>query len=783
MSSSRVRNALALPVGVALALSILTPQTATAVETSETAYIIQVPEGQQTELLDTLSQLGVSPEYVYDNALNGVAVSLTPSELSAVSSEIPGDVVVPDLPVELMTAQAPAPWNLAMIDSTSRPADSAFVYPDSAGAGVRVYVIDTGIVATNPQLAGRVLPGVSYVSGDSSTSDCNGHGTHVAGTIASSSFGVAKAANVVPIRVFNCNGTGATVSKILDGIDWAIANKPAGTVGVINMSLGVRCSTYCANYPLSTAVQKAVDANFVVAVSAGNSGTDACSFAPAVAPSALTIGAINQFGQEASWSNFGSCVDFYAPGVDIVSLNYGDSSGTAQMSGTSMSSPHVAGAAALYIAANPGVSSTSVALAIKNGATASGFAPATGHAGSPNSQLNISNFIANATVGVAPSAPTGLTAKAASTSAIDLSWQPASSFVSVTDYIVSYRPAGSSTWLRTTSTPSPTTSERVVGLTRDAPYEFRVTAKTDVEGPATTTVKARTLSGIPAKPSTPTASSLQSTTTTLSWPTVSGNGSTVTDYESAYRLVGTSTWTLVADPVSISPVTVITGLSPAKTYEFRVRGKTVVGVGPWSNSMVVSTPSGIPGAVTSVSTTSLTPTSLAVIWSAASTNGAPVQDYVIEYRKSNEVSWQTWNDVVSPQLSSTITGLTPGTSYVIRVSAKSQFGVGPSSLSPSSITVTGKPLKVASLSAVTSLSSVVLKWTAASANGSPVTDYVIDYRPASVSSWTRFSDAVSLATSAKVTGLAPNVTYYFRVMAVSAFGTSTGLVTSVRTLP
>jgi subtilisin family serine protease len=780
-SSGRALNTLALVTGVAIVVSFITPQSATALEATETSYIIQVPEGQQTELLDTLSQLGVSPDFVYANALTGVAVSLNPSELSTVSSLVSGDIVVPDLPVELMTAQAPAPWNLAMLDSATRPADAAFVYPNSAGAGVRVYVIDTGVAANNPQLAGRILSGTSYVDGDTSTGDCNGHGTHVTGTIASSAYGVAKSAYIVPIRVFDCNGTGGTVSKILDGIDWAIANKPVGTVGVINMSLGVRCSTYCSTLFVN-AVQKAVDSNFVVVVSAGNSGTDACTFAPAAAPTALTVGAIDQYDQESSWSNFGSCVDLYAPGVNVVSLNYADSSGAATMSGTSMSSPHVAGAAALYIAANPGISATSVALAIKSGASTRGFSHVASHVGSPNAQLNISNMNANATVGVAPSAPTRLTAKASSMTAIDLNWQPASSYTALTDYIVSYRPVGNTTWVSQTSTPSLATTERVGGLLRDTSYEFRVLAKTDVEGPASTIVLARTMSGIPSKPSLPTSSGVASTTLSLSWATVSGDGLPVTDYDLTYRLSGTGPWVTFVDGVSATSSSLVTGLSPAKSYEFRVRGKTTLGIGPWSNSLVVSTLSGVPSAVQNVSASSISPTSLAIVWSAAVVNGSPVQDYIVEFKRSNDVSWQTWNDGVSPLLSTTITGLTPGTSYSVRVSAKSQFGTGPSSLAPASITTTGRPIKVASLTVQQATSSATLSWAAASANGSPVTDYFIDYRPANVTSWSRFPDGVSVSTRATVTGLTPNVTYYFRVIAVSAFGTSTGTVTTVRTL-
>jgi hypothetical protein len=366
---------------------------------------------------------------------------------------------------------------------------------------------------------------------------------------------------------------------------------------------------------------------------------------------------------------------------------------------------------------------------------------------------------------------------------VDLTWQPANSYVALTDYIVSYRPTGGSAWVSLTSTPSTTTSERVSGLLRDTSYEFRVSAKTDVEGPASASVLARTMSGIPAKPTMPTANAVASTSMSLSWVTVSGNGSPLTDYDITYRLSNTTPWVTLADGVSVTPVSFVTALSPAKSYEFRVRGKTAVGVGPWSNSLVVSTLTVVPGAVPSINTTSLTPSSLSVVWGAAPANGAPVQDYIVEFKRANDVSWQTWNDGISPLLSTTISGLSPGNSYVIRVSAKSQFGTGPSSLAPASITLNGRPLKVASLTAQQTTSSALLSWAAASPNGSPVTDYFIDYRPADVSSWSRFSDGVSPATRATVTGLTPNVTYYFRVTAVSAFGTSAGIVTTIRTLP
>lgn len=776
------RTALALGASVALTLSVVSPISAIA-DTADSEYIIQVPESQQDELLNALSDLGVTPDVVYDNSLSGVAVSLTPSELAAVNTQVSGENVAPDLPVELMTAQAPAPWNLAMIDSATRPADQTYIYPDSAGDGVRVYVIDTGIASNNPQLSGRVLPGVSLVAGDPSTSDCYGHGTHVAGTVASTTYGVAKRASVVPIRVFNCSGGGATESKILAGIDWAIANKPAGTVGVINMSLGLSCFSNCSMSPLVVGVQKAVDANFVVVVSAGNSSRDACTFSPASAPAALTVGALDQTNTEASWSNFGPCVDLYAPGVDIVSLNYQDALGTKVMSGTSMAAPHVAGAAALYIAANPGASALAVTQAIKDGASASPIVRLVSHPNTPNAQLNTSPILTNATVGVAPPAPSSLSAVAFGIGSIDLSWQPVAALTAVTDYIVSYRPAGTSSWITTSTTPSAATSERVSGLVRDTSYEFRVVAKTDVVGPTSNSVFARTLTGMPTRVSTPTVSALQATSLTLSWPAATAPGSAVTDYETQYRLLGLGTWTPVPHVASTATTATITGLTPSRTYELRVRGVSPFGTGPWSLSAVSVTPSGIPGAPSSVTATSATATSLAVTWVASTTKGAPIRDYIVEYKRSTETTWRTWADGVSASTGTTISNLAPGSTYQVRVSAKSDFGIGPTSISSSAVTLNGKPLRLTTLNANPGTTSVSLDWAPATANGAPVIDYVIDYRKLNSGVWTRYQDGVSATPGVTIPGLTRNETYYVRVLAVSAFGNSTALSTSVRTLP
>jgi hypothetical protein len=756
---------------------------ADASESRETDYIIQVPEDERAELMTTLTDLGVNPDYVYDEALTGVAVALTPSELSAVSSSVLAETISPDLPVTLTGLQVPAPWNLAMIDLVKRPPDQAYAYPDSSGSGVSVYVIDTGIVSNNPQLDGRVLPGVSFVDGDASTSDCYGHGTHVAGTIASTSYGVAKLANVVPVRVFNCAGGGATETKVIKAIDWAIANKPEGTAAVINMSLGLECSWYCSSLPMLTAVQRAVAANFVVVVSAGNSGLNACTFAPAAAPSALTVGAVNKSDLESTWSNFGPCVDLYAPGVDVVSLNYRNASGSATMSGTSMAAPHVAGAAALYIAANPGMPASEITQALKESAGSVPIVSASGHAGSPNAQLTLTPLLSSSSVGVAPGAPIGLIGKAYGVADVDLSWVAATSYAPVRDYLVSYRRTGEATWTTFSSPASPDTTRRVSGLERDTNYEFRVQAKTDMDGPYSSGLSVKTLSGIPEKPSQVTAGTIQATSLALSWSSPLANGSSISDFELQYRASATMTWETSAHAPSSSPSLSVSRLTPAKSYDFRVRAVSPFGAGPWSSTTTVSTLSGIPRAPDGLKATTVLPTSATIVWAAPKLNGAPLRDYTIEYKRNVDSVWIPWDDGVSTFSSTTITGLKPGTTLNVRVSAKTDFGTSSSSAVTSFTTKTGVPLKVSSLSASPARASLSLNWSPAIATGAPVRDYVIEYRASTVSTWTRLRDAVTPIPHAYLNGLLPNTTYFVRVVAVSAFGESTPQVQSVRTLP
>ncbi len=759
---------------------------ADAVSTTETSYIIQVPEGQTDALLNELADLGTAPDAVYDNALNGVAVSLTPSELGDVKSTIVGETIEADRPVELMSTQSSAPWNLSMLDYSGRPVDPTYAYPSTAGSGVRVYVLDTGIAAS-PEFGARLLPGVNFVTDQASTNtnDCYGHGTHVAGTIAGTTYGVAKSALLVPIRLFNCGGGGATTSMIVSGIDWEIANKPAGTVGVINMSLGAPCrsSLPCrATDPFLVAVQKAIDAGFVVAVAAGNSSQDACSMTPAAAPNALTVGAVDKNDAEASFSNFGSCVDLYAPGVDIPSVNYVSPTTSALMSGTSMASPHVAGAAAVYISANPSASATQVATAIKDGSAPNMVAHYAFHTGT-TSELSLASFPGGAAVGVPATAPAALSVTSTDLTSIGLSWQRSLSSSPITNYVVSYRLAGTTSWTTWDRPAALDLTTTVTGLTPGKTYELRVNSVTDVTSAASATVRATTLSGLPNTVTGLVASGLRAASAVVSWATSIAPGSSVTDYEVQFRKAGTVAWTAVTRSPSTVTSASVSALSPSTAYEVRVRGISPFGAGTWSTPLRLTSLTGVPSAVTSVTASATNPTSVNLTWSAPSGNGADIVDYVVEYKRSTALTWIISADGVSASPSASVSGLTPGAAYNFRVTAKTELAQGPVSATYNRTTLSGRPAQVTSLTVTPANSSAAVSWNPPVTNGGTISDYLVDYRLSTSTTWVRVSDGVSATPGATIGGLTPGATYYVRVSGVTQFGAGTSAVSATRILP
>jgi subtilisin family serine protease len=275
--------------------------------------------------------------------------------------------------------QTGATWGIDRIDQRALPLSTTYTYSTTA-SNVHAYIIDTGILTTHAQFGGRASSGYDFVDNDSNATDCNGHGTHVAGTVGGTTYGVAKAVSLVAVRVLNCSGSGTTAG-VVSGINWVTSHaiKPA----VANMSLGGGAST-----TLDNAVRSSVSSGVTYAVAAGNSGANACNYSPARVPTAITVGATSSTDAKPSWSNFGSCLDIFAPGVNITSAWYSSTTATNTISGTSMASPHVAGGAALVLAKNPSFTPAQVASALIGAAT-TGVVTSAG-SGSPNRLLFIS---------------------------------------------------------------------------------------------------------------------------------------------------------------------------------------------------------------------------------------------------------------------------------------------------------------------------------------------------------------------------------------------------------
>ncbi|MGA1699407.1 MAG: S8 family serine peptidase, partial [Ilumatobacteraceae bacterium] len=350
------------------------------------------------------------------------------------------------------------------INQRALPLDGAYSAPSSA-AGTRSYIIDTGVLGSHVDFGSRVASGFDAISGGNGWGDCNGHGTHVAGTVGGSTYGVAKSTTIVPVRVLDCGGSG-TISGVIAGLDWVAGQHVAGTLAVANMSLGGGASS-----SLDSAVNNLISRGVTVVVAAGNSGADACNYSPARVPNAITVGATTSSDSRASYSNFGTCVDVFAPGSSVTSAWYTSSTATAVLSGTSMASPHVAGIAAVALAVNGSQSPSQVVAAITAAATPNVVtSPGTG---SPNllAFVNVGSSTPEATTPDKPSAPSVI----AQRRAVSATWSLAKDGGSpLTQQIV--RVYNSRRLAKQVTVSGSATAVRISGLKAGVGYQVTVTA-------------------------------------------------------------------------------------------------------------------------------------------------------------------------------------------------------------------------------------------------------------------------------------------------------------------
>jgi subtilisin family serine protease len=593
-------GALAAPLLVADS-ALSAPVLSTTQPGPESTYLVQVPDGQLHTLQAELHSLGETPSQTFTQGPETAVVSLTAAQATEIKTDLPQAIVSPNHTYRLADTQASPSWNLAALNQTDRNTVSTYTYPASAGSGVDVYVIDTGVELTasatlGSELYGRVLEGRNFVIEPNwpanNADDCwsaqhaGGHGTHVAGLVASTTYGVAKSATIVPLRVFACpvgareaSTDDATVTAALD---WAMANKRAGHPSVINMSLGGSASDV-----LDAKVEAAVNAGFTVVVAAGNSGVDACQTSPARVSGAITVGSFGSGLTGSTFSNFGSCVSLFAPGELIPSLQAWDLSAPLSLSGTSMAAPQAAGAAALYLAQHPEATPAQVKTALTGSALDGLLAwPSvwtdSGKVSSPNKMLNLG--LMNGTISTA-AAPATLRVTAASATAVALAWTAPSMSNGLypVDYKIDYRVAGSADWSTSNDGISAALSTTVAGLAPRTRYELRVTAITQ-QGVLSTAssplASGLTLSGKPTAVRSLKLAVRGTTTLSLAWSAPSNlNGGVISDYVVTYRRLGTSKWYTFKDGVSTRRTAKLTGLRRWTGYQVRIYPKTAQGLG------------------------------------------------------------------------------------------------------------------------------------------------------------------------------------------------------------
>lgn len=669
-------------VPVAPAGPVTVPASTAALATSALSqtsrYILQFgPSTDATAEATVHSQRGMAVQSVLTNVFSGEIADLSASQVKALRLNPKVRSIEADTPVQAEASpstvtQSPVTWGLDRIDQRANTPSNSYSY-DTTGTGVKAYVVDSGILATHTDFGGRVTSGANAYTGvrDSrGTNDCDGHGTHVAGIIGGRVYGVAKEVTLVPVRVLDCNG-GGTASGIINGLNWIIGNHPAGAPAVANLSLGLDRSDL-----VDEAVRATIADGVSMVVAAGNSNRNSCERSPSRVAEAVTVGAIDSSDRRAYFSNFGSCVDLFAPGVSITSdwkndgIPANKNRSTMIVSGTSMATPHVAGTAALILGVTPTRVPADVSADLKTLATA-GVVSNSGE-GSPNLLLNTGATPPPITE--PPVAPTAVSATTPTNATTTVTWLPSTS-PSILDQTVNIYRDG--TLLRSTVVASVTKTMIYDSMTTGASYTFTVQARNTI-GLSTASSPSEPVAWrtVPSIPTSVTASVDPTGTASVTWSVASNGGSSLTEQTvRTYRSSGRSFELMATTSLSGSATgfTTATPLEAGIAYKFTVQARNTIGTSSASAYSNTVTRITAPAPPTEVQASLNSQSRAVIVWAKGSTGGSALSEQSITLY-ANGIVVSSFSVNASARTATTPAALPIGVRYTFTVKAKNAVG-------------------------------------------------------------------------------------------------------------